>query len=65
MSSDAWKRENTVRYNIRMTICSGIPEALQKMTERTGETATEYMRRVVRESLIANGYLTENSMPEK
>ena len=65
MSTDAWKRENTSQILLRITKSSGIMEALRKMTEATGKTAPVYIREVVTAQLIADGYLPENSMPEK
>ena len=57
MSTEAWKAENTVRYHFRLSKNTGIPDALRKMTEKTGETDIAYIRRVVTESLIRDGYL--------
>jgi len=57
MSTEAWKTENTTRYNIRFLNSSGIPGALQKVAETTGESGMSYIRRVVSESLINDGYL--------
>ena len=55
---DKWMAENTVRMTLRFTNNSGIPAALQKMTDQTGMKATEYIRKVVIESLEFDGYLT-------
>lgn len=57
MSNETWKAENTIRYHFRISKNTGIPEALQKMTEKTGETDLQYIRRVVTESLIHDGFL--------
>ena len=57
MSSENWKAENTVRYHFRLSKNTGIPGALQKMTEKTGESDLQYIRRVVTESLIRDGFL--------
>ena len=65
MSTDAWKRENTSQILLRITKSSGIMEVLRKMMESTGKTAPEYIREVVTAKLKADGYLSENSMPEK
>ena len=65
MSTEAWKHENTLRFNVRFTESSGIPAALRKLEQETGESATVYIRQVIREALIRDGYLSENSMPEK
>lgn len=65
MSSEAWKKENTVRYHFRISKNTGIPEALQKMTEKTGENEMVYIRRVVTESLIRDGFLQEKVKVKK
>lgn len=65
MSNSAWKRENTVQIALRFTRNSGIPEALQKMTEKTGEKGTMYIRRVVTESLIRDGFISEKMEEDK
>ena len=59
MSTEAWKAENSLRLCIRVTNNSGIPGALQKMTEKTGESYPQYIRRVVTESLIRDGFLSK------
>lgn len=57
MSSDAWKKENTVLYAFRITKSTGIPEALKTMKTQTGETETSYIKRVTIEALIRDGFL--------
>lgn len=57
MSTEVWKAENTVQYHFRIAKSTGIPEALRKMRESTGESDLSYIRRVVTESLIRDGYL--------
>ena len=64
MSSDAWKKENTVQILLRVTRSSGIPDALRKMQEKTGIATSEYIRKILRENLVKDGYLSENQ-PEK
>ena len=59
MSTEAWKAENTLRLCVRVTKSSGIPGALQKMTDTTGESYPQYIRRVVTESLIRDGFLSK------
>lgn len=65
MSSDAWKRDNTMQFAIRIGKNSDIAIALRKMQEETGVAPSVFVREAMREKLIRNGYLTENSMPEK
>lgn len=57
MSTDKWKKENCVSFLLRFTLSSGIPEALKKVEESSTETGKAYIRRVVTESLIRDGYL--------
>lgn len=58
-TNEQWKAENTIRYHFRISKNTGIPEALQKMTEITGETDLHYIRRVVTDSLIRDGFLQQ------
>ena len=57
---DAWMAENTIMLRVRFTNNSGVPAALQKMTEQTGMKPTEYARKVITESLEFDGYLTHD-----
>ena len=61
MSSQAWKKENTQVFYIRTAKKGGIAEALRTMTEKTGEKDTVYIRRILTERLIADGYMSEKS----
>lgn len=65
MSTKAWKDQNTKGYFIRVTTASGIPGALLAMTEKTGEKDTAYIRRILMENLIRDGFMLENSIAEK
>ena len=65
MSTEAWKAENTVRYHFRLSKNTGIPGALQKMTEKTGESDLAYIRRVVTDALIRDGFLQKNTPGKK
>lgn len=57
MSSDAWKKENTTQYHFRIAKSTGIPQALEDMTAKTGETELAYIRRATVEALIRDGFL--------
>ena len=57
MSNEKWKDANTTRYYLRVANSTGIPGALKKMSEKTGITDLQYIRQVVTESLIRDGYL--------
>ena len=59
MSSEAWKKENTIRVVLRITKSSGIPTALERVKNDTGEESTVYIRRIVHDALIRDGYLQE------
>ena len=51
-----WKKENTIQYNIRFTVSSGIPEIMQKVNEDGIPTKT-YIREALIEKLKRDGYL--------
>lgn len=59
-----WDKQNCIRMGLYFTNSSGIPDALRKMSETTGETPLQYIRRIVTESLIFDGFLkTEPKHP--
>lgn len=64
MSSQAWKKKNTQVFYIRTMNNSDIAEAMRIMTEKTGEKDTVYIRRILRERLIADGFMPENKAEE-
>lgn len=51
-----WKKENTIQYNIRFTVSSGIPEIMQKVNDDGIPTKT-YIREALIEKLKRDGYL--------
>ena len=57
MSTEEWRKANTMRLNIRFANTSGIPDALRKMEDETGEKPIEYAKRTITESLEFDGYL--------
>ena len=57
MSNEKRKDANTTRYNLRVANSTGIPDALKRMSAKTGITELKYIREVVTESLIRDGYL--------
>lgn len=59
MGSQAWNEKNTVLIALRFTVRSGIPDALKRMTEQTGEKDTVYIRRILLDRLKKDGFLTE------
>lgn len=62
MSSNQWKKDNTVSFLLRYTNSSGVPGALRKVEESTPETAKGYIRRAVIEALQRDGYLPKKKV---
>lgn len=56
MSSDAWKRQNTIQKNVRITKNSGIIESLKKAADSAGIAESQYIRIAIEEKLIRDGY---------
>ena len=48
-----------LRVSVAFTNKSGIPEALRKMEEATGEKRLDYIRRAVKEQLEFDGWLNQ------
>ena len=61
MSSESWKKENTVRYHLRISRKTGIPEALELMLAKTGEAESSYIKRAITAALIEDGYLAKEA----
>ena len=64
LSTDKWKAENTIRYGLRITKQSGIPEALEKAAIAMSKQPTEIIREAIVEKLIRDGYLPESPKTE-
>lgn len=62
MSSDAWKRENTIQKNVRLAKNSGIVAALKAASEANGIAESVYIRRAIEEKLKRDGYLKEDQV---
>ena len=62
MSSDAWKRENTIQKNVRLAKNSGIVAALKAASEENGIAESVYIRRAIEEKLKRDGYLKEGQV---
>lgn len=60
MSSDAWKKENTITCTVRIQNATGIPYAIEQMMVETGKTRNTYIIEAIREKLQRDGYLAEN-----
>lgn len=54
-----WSAENMLKMSIAFTKKSGMPEALRKMEEATGEKRIDYIRRAVKEQLEFDGWLKQ------
>ena len=52
-------RENYVQLNLKIRKDSGIIDALNLMTELTGMPKTEYIRDVLVDRLLEDGYMPE------
>ena len=63
--NDAWKAQNTVRFNMRFTNSSGIPTALSKVAKDKHVPETVYIRQALIAQLIRDGYLSEESQKTK
>lgn len=57
MSTDGWKKENTIRIRVMFTNNSGVPQALRRMTDQTRKTTNDYVREVIIDALRTDGYL--------
>ena len=57
MSTEEWRKQNTMRLNLRIANSTGIPDALRRMQGETGEKPIEYAKRALTESLEFDGYL--------
>lgn len=56
---------NRDSVGIQIRYDTGIPEMLETIAEHSGESVNKLIVTAVAEKLRKDGYLTENSMPEK
>lgn len=56
---------NRESVGIQIRYDTGIPEMLETIAEHSGESVNKLIVTAVAEQLRKDGYLTENSMPEK
>ena len=54
----AWREAATTQYNLRVMNATGIPEALKKAEEATGETPPQYIKAALVQRLKREGYIT-------
>lgn len=52
-----WKRKNTKTVSMMFTKSSGIPDALDNMSEKTGIRANQYAKTALIEKSKEDGYL--------
>lgn len=56
---EGWKKENSVKYQLRVTRSSGIPDAIKSAIENTGITEPQFIRQAIEEKLTREGYLNK------
>ena len=61
MSSEAWRKENTTMCGVRFMNSSGIPAAMDKAIAAEKSNKNAYIIAAVREKLIRDGYLSEET----
>ena len=54
-----WDKDNLTRIMLNLTAKSGMPEALRKMEEQTGENKKDYIKRALKEQLEFDGWLKQ------
>ena len=52
-----WIKEQTTQYLLRFTNATGIPNAIQRATNATGETKAEYMKKSIIQRLQKDGFI--------
>ena len=52
-----WQKEQTTQYNLRFMNATGVPEAINRATTETGETAPEYLKGAIVQRLQKDGFL--------
>ena len=60
----AWKKENTMQYAVRVGKSSGIPEAFDRAKSQTGLSSNAYLLQALTEKLIRDGYLQPEESQE-
>ena len=62
--NEAWKKENSKQYAVRVTNSSGIPDALEKAKADLNLTSGGFLMLAIREKLIRDGYLQPEESQE-
>lgn len=60
-SNERWKKENSKTITFRVMNSTGIYEALKVMEDSSGKSRSSYILAAIKEALIRDGYLSENS----
>ena len=51
-----WRHEQTVQYGLRFMKSTGVPDALQKASEKTGESISQYIKKSIVNRLKSEGF---------
>lgn len=62
--NQAWKKENTMQYAVRVGKASGIPDAFETAKAATGLSSNAYLLQALTEKLIRDGYLKPEESQE-
>ena len=54
-----WQKEQTTQYNLRFMNATGVPQALKRATDETGETTPEYIKTAIVNRLRNDGFLKD------
>ena len=65
ISDRRWKEKAYSQKAISFRIDSGVPDALDKMKETTGQSISNYIIMATTRQLIADGYLSPSDEPEE
>lgn len=56
-----WQKNATTQYNLRFMNATGVPEALNRAKNETGEAPSEYMKTAVVNRLREEGFLDKDA----
>lgn len=60
MSNQEWKRSNMKQYALRISVSTGIPDAVKKAAEDLGIAETAFVRVAIEEKLQRDGYIQKS-----
>ena len=61
MPTNEWKRANQKSYGLSYNYKSGIPDAIERAAKDKGLKPNLYLRMIIEEKLIEDGYLQQDS----